>query len=101
VVEDRPPAPPEDVDAGDAGARGFVADAVRKAVLTGLGAVFLTEEGARKLAREWKLPKEIVGYVTAQAEFRLKPAKAGKLDPDVKISGVKARLRRKDEPHEE
>src|SRR5689334_23999595 len=44
-----------------------VADAVRKVVLTGLGAVFLTEEGARKLARDWKLPKEIVGYVTSQA----------------------------------
>jgi hypothetical protein len=141
VIEDRPPAP-EDVEVGDVGTRGFVADAVRKAVLTGLGAVFLTEEGARKLAREWKLPKEIVGYVTAQAgsakdeivrvvseevrkffesealrreflrllssmavevhaEFRLKPAKGGKLDPDVKISGVKARLRRKDEPGEE
>jgi hypothetical protein len=52
---------------GDGGGRGFVVDAVRKAVLTGLGAVFLTEEGARKLAREWKLPKEIVGYVVGQA----------------------------------
>jgi hypothetical protein len=70
---EQPPEPIEDpldeaVDAGDgAGARGFVADAVRKAVLTGLGAVFLTEEGARKLAREWKLPKEIVSYVVGQA----------------------------------
>ncbi len=137
------PEPPDDGDVTDVGARGFVADAVRKAVLTGLGAVFLTEEGARKLARDWKLPKEIVGFVTAQAggakdeivrvvteevrkffesealrreflrllssmavevhaELRLKPAKGGKLDPEVKVSGVKARLRRKDEPpHEE
>jgi hypothetical protein len=45
----------------------LVADTVRKAVLTGLGAVFLTEEGARKLARDWKLPKEIAGFVAAQA----------------------------------
>ena len=52
---------------GDGGTRRFVAETVRKAVLTGLGAVFLTEEGARKLARDWKLPKEIVGYVAAQA----------------------------------
>lgn len=63
--------PPEEQElAGDAAARGLgggVADAVRKVVMTGLGAVFLTEEGARKLARDWKLPKEIVGYVTAQA----------------------------------
>ena len=57
------PAPQE----GDGGTRRFVAETVRKAVLTGLGAVFLTEEGARKLARDWKLPKEIVGYVAAQA----------------------------------
>ncbi len=66
----KPEQPPRDATAeevADTTARGFVADAVRKAVLTGLGAVFLTEEGARKLAREWKLPKEIVGYVVSQA----------------------------------
>ncbi len=65
-----PGTPPEGEAAtppAEAGARAFVTDAVRKAVLTGLGAVFLTEEGARKLARDWKLPKEIVGFVTAQA----------------------------------
>ena len=62
-----PPDPLDEPSAEAASARGFVADAVRKAVLTGLGAVFLTEEGARKLAREWKLPKEIVGYVVGQA----------------------------------
>ena len=123
------------VEAGDGGARRFVAETVRKAVLTGLGAVFLTEEGARRLARDWKLPKEIVSFIAAQAgsakdeivrvvseevrkffesealrreflrilssmsievraDISLKPAKASKLDPQVRISGVKARLRR-------
>ncbi len=122
----------------EAGTRGFVADAVRKAVMTGLGAVFLTEEGARKLAREWKLPKDIVTYVTSQAsgakdeivrvvgeevrkffesealrreflrvlssmsielhaEIRLKPAKAGRVEPEVKVTSVKPRMRRKGE----
>jgi hypothetical protein len=57
----------DEPDDGEGGSRNFVTDAVRKAVLTGLGAVFLTEEGARKLARDWKLPKEIVGYVVSQA----------------------------------
>lgn len=52
---------------GDGGARRAFTDTVRKAVLTGLGAVFLTEEGARKVARDWKLPKEIVGYIAGQA----------------------------------
>lgn len=47
--------------------RGFVTDAVKKAVLAGMGALFLTEEGARKLAREWKLPKDLAGYLGGQA----------------------------------
>lgn len=52
---------------GPEASRGFVADAVKKAVLAGVGALFLTEEGARRLAREWKLPKELISYVGAQA----------------------------------
>ena len=97
--------------------------------------MFLTEEGARKVAREWKLPKEIVGYIAGQAgsakdeivrvvteevrkffesealrreflrvmssmsievhaEVRLKPARGGKLEPEVKVASVKPRLRR-------
>jgi hypothetical protein len=54
-------------EVGGEGARRFVTDAVRKAFLAGVGALFLTEEGARKLAREWKLPKEVLGFVTSQA----------------------------------
>jgi hypothetical protein len=72
-VTDESTAPPPTVEGQPAaetvegGARRLVADTVRKAVLTGLGAVFLTEESARKIARDWKLPKEIVGYVVSQA----------------------------------
>lgn len=67
--EDLPQTPvePATADAGDGGARRAFTETVRKAVLTGLGAVFLTEEGARKVARDWKLPKEIVGYIAGQA----------------------------------
>lgn len=57
----------EDAAADSTVARGFVADAVRKAVLAGVGALFLTEEGAKKLARDWKLPKEVLTYVLGQA----------------------------------
>jgi hypothetical protein len=64
-IDDRPEV---DLPEGGSAARSFVAEAVRKAVLTGVGALFLTEEGARKLAREWKLPKELAGYVVAQAQ---------------------------------
>jgi hypothetical protein len=146
-VPDEIPTPPPDESQGaesaEGGTRRLVADTVRKAVLTGLGAVFLTEESARKLARDWKLPKEIVGYVVSQAggakdeivrvvteevrkffesealrreflrvltsmsievhaEVRLKPAKGGKLETEVKVSGVKPKLRRgKDEKQDE
>lgn len=58
---------PRDTEPGtEAGTKGLQ-DALRKALLAGMGALFLTEEGARKLAREWKLPKELVGYLGAQA----------------------------------
>ncbi len=53
--------------ADPAAARGFVAEAVRKAVLTTMGALFLPEEGARRLTREWKLPKELATYLVSQA----------------------------------
>lgn len=63
----RPPAEPVEEGAPAEVAGGFVADAVRKAVLAGVGALFLTEEGARRLARDWKLPRELISYVGSQA----------------------------------
>lgn len=63
-----PEADPLDGEPGtDAGGAGGLQDALRKALLAGMGAIFLTEEGARRLAREWKLPKELIGYLGAQA----------------------------------
>jgi hypothetical protein len=61
------PTTPADDPSGGPGTVGFVADVVRKAVLTGVGALFLTEEGARKVAREWKLPKDLATYLVSQA----------------------------------
>jgi hypothetical protein len=52
---------------GQGGPAGGLQDALRKALLAGMGALFLTEEGARRLAREWKLPKELIGYLGQQA----------------------------------
>ena len=48
--------------------RGSLADGVKKAILAGMGAIFLTEESARRLARDWKLPKEVIGFVGQQAQ---------------------------------
>ncbi|HEU4382481.1 MAG TPA: hypothetical protein VFR85_03170 [Anaeromyxobacteraceae bacterium] len=69
--EKLPPEPLEDPAPAEVGPAaslgGLVADVVRKVVLAGAGALFLTEESARKLAREWKLPKELAGYLVQQA----------------------------------
>ncbi|HEY6097964.1 MAG TPA: hypothetical protein VIW03_00950 [Anaeromyxobacter sp.] len=54
-------------EAGAEGSRGSLADGVKKAILAGMGALFLTEEGARRLARDWKLPKEVIGFIGSQA----------------------------------
>jgi hypothetical protein len=66
-----PPADPE-APAGEADPAGrlggLVPDLIRKAVVTGLGAVFMTEEGLRNLAGQLKLPKELLGSVAAQAD---------------------------------
>ena len=53
-------------EAGAAG-RGLIPDGVKKAILAGVGALFMTEEGARRLARDWKLPKELIGFIGQQA----------------------------------
>ncbi len=47
--------------------RGLIPDGVKKAILAGVGALFMTEEGARRLARDWKLPKDVIGFIGQQA----------------------------------
>jgi hypothetical protein len=70
---DDAPAPPglgpdDELPPPEAGPRGLIPETVKKALLAGVGALFMTEESARRLARDWKLPKEIVGFVGAQAQ---------------------------------
>ena len=70
-MEERPPfddplyPPPEPGE--DGGLRGSIADGVKKALLAGVGALFLTEEGARRVARDWKLPKDVASFIGQQA----------------------------------
>jgi hypothetical protein len=52
---------------GEDGSRGSLADGVKKVLLAGMGALFMTEEGARRLARDWKLPKEVASFLGQQA----------------------------------
>jgi hypothetical protein len=48
--------------------RGRATDFMRRALVAGVGALFLTEEGIRNLVGELKLPKELIGALLAQAD---------------------------------
>lgn len=45
----------------------LVPDLVRRAVLSGVGAVLSSEEGIRKIAQDFSLPKDVANYIIAQA----------------------------------
>src|SRR5215813_10649431 len=59
-------------DLGDKSVRkrleAFVPDLVKRTFYAGLGAVFTTEEGIRKLATEFSLPKDVVNYLVNSAQ---------------------------------
>lgn len=68
VPPGRPPPPADEAQARGPSVRNLLPDTLKKALLTGVGALFMTEEGARRLARDWKLPKELIGYIGQQAQ---------------------------------
>ncbi len=45
-----------------------IPDLFRRAVMTGIGSVLMTEEGIRSALSEMKMPREAVTYVVSQAE---------------------------------
>lgn len=47
---------------------GLLPDLVKRAVLTGVGALFMTEEGIRKIASDVKLPKDVLAFLVTQAD---------------------------------
>jgi hypothetical protein len=47
---------------------GLVPDLVKRTFYAGLGAVFTTEEGIRKIASEFSLPKDVVNYLVTSAQ---------------------------------
>jgi len=63
-------AAPED-ERGHEGKRGrlesLIPDVLRRTFYAGLGAVFTTEEGIRKLATDFHLPKDVANYLIQQA----------------------------------
>jgi hypothetical protein len=46
---------------------GLIPDLVRRTIYAGLGAVFTTEEGIRRIASDLKLPKDVANYLIQQA----------------------------------
>ena len=46
---------------------GYIPDIVKRTFYAGLGAVFTTEEGIRKIASDLKLPKDVANYLIQQA----------------------------------
>lgn len=67
--DDLPPDDPLDEDADDGDEKkGFVPDFVRRMAWAGIGAVFMSEEGIRRLSGQLKLPKEALGFLLSQAE---------------------------------
>lgn len=68
---ERDPLDPDDfgpLNPEEARRLGGVTDVFRRAMVAGLGAVFMTEEGIRTLVKDLKLPKDVVGYIVGQAE---------------------------------
>lgn len=68
-VRDEPPPPDGDEHKEEKRGRleGFIPDIVRRTFYAGLGAVFTTEEGIRKIASDLKLPKDVANYLIQSA----------------------------------
>ncbi|PZR16145.1 MAG: hypothetical protein DI536_07595 [Archangium gephyra] len=66
-TDELPPEDPLDGEEGDE-KKGFVPDFVRRMAWAGLGAVFMSEEGIRRLAGQLKLPKEALSFLLSQAD---------------------------------
>ncbi|PID39863.1 MAG: hypothetical protein CSA65_01265 [Proteobacteria bacterium] len=47
---------------------GLVPDLVKRTFYAGLGALFTSEEGVRRLANEFSLPKDVATYLISQAQ---------------------------------
>ncbi|HZS38835.1 MAG TPA: hypothetical protein VFF06_18510 [Polyangia bacterium] len=70
--DEAPPLPKDDAPPRDEpGRKGrleqLIPDIVRRTFYAGLGAVFTTEEGIRKMASEFQLPKDVANYLIQQA----------------------------------
>jgi hypothetical protein len=68
MTDDRKPDPDCDEDQAAKGFSGLLPESVRRAVLTGMGALFMTEEGIRNFVGGMKLPKDALDFLLQQAD---------------------------------
>jgi hypothetical protein len=99
--KEEPPPPeeePEPEERKRSRLEGIIPDIVKRTFYAGLGAVFTTEEGIRKLASEFHLPKDITNYLIQQAAsskdelFRVVAKELRGFLQDVNISGELQKL---------
>jgi hypothetical protein len=57
----------DDYDPNEGG-RGLLPDSIKKALVTGLSALFMTEEGIRSALGDMRLPKEAMAFLMQQTE---------------------------------
>ena len=62
-----PPAPEDVPESVRQRVEAWVPELVKRAVAAGVGAVFTTEEGIRRLTKEMPLPKDVAGYLVSTA----------------------------------
>lgn len=60
------PADERDEEAG--GRSGLLPESLRKLLVTGISAVFMTEEGIRSALSDLRLPKEVIAYLVQQTD---------------------------------
>ena len=53
---------------GDASKQSIVPESIRKVLVTGVSALFMTEEGIRNMLSDMRLPKDAMGYLVQQTE---------------------------------
>jgi hypothetical protein len=65
-----PPPPADDSETESVRQRlqGIIPDLVKRTFYAGLGAVFTTEEGIKKIASEFSLPKDVATYLIQSAQ---------------------------------
>ena len=55
-------------DGGESWRSRMMPEMVKRLFMAGLGAVFTSEEGVRRMAKEFSLPKDVAGYLINQAQ---------------------------------